>query len=148
MQVLAQSRTVQQVPYAHVGYLAAASVQRTSAEETAGLLISLGLLALVALSLVGVVVSGAAGIVRARKGVSTGRRWLVAILLFAVLLTLSGAALLVHEYQEALLHGGRLHPRYLDAVEEGLVPAEPEASVPEPPQDLPPSGGDEPAPGN
>jgi len=146
MQVLAQSRTVQEVPYAHVGYLAAASVQRTPAEETAGLLVSLGLLALVALSLVGVVVSGAAGIVRTRKGVSTGRRWLVAIFLLAVLLTLSGAALLVHEYQEAMMHGGRLHQRYLDAMEEGLVPTE--AEVPEPPQDLAPSGGDEPAPGN
>ncbi|MGB2613728.1 MAG: hypothetical protein WBD63_00385 [Phycisphaerae bacterium] len=140
MQILAQSKTVQQVPYAHVGYLAAASLYRQQVQE-ASFLVSVGLLAATTVMLVGLVTSGVGRLRASRGEPSRRRRWTIAVILFAILFVVAGAA-----FGIAQVVGHAAYDRFYQMEH---VPAEPGAPVPEAPamEALPPPGVDEPSPG-
>ncbi|MGB2755895.1 MAG: hypothetical protein WBD75_05235 [Phycisphaerae bacterium] len=139
MQILAQSRTIQQVPYAHVGYLAAASLYRQQVQE-ASFLVSVGLLAATTAMLVGLVTSGVGRLRASRSEPSRRRRWTIALIIFTILFVGAGAALGVAQVV------GHLAVKRYYATDH--VPAELEAPAPEPPEALPPPGTAEPTPGN
>lgn len=89
MQILAQSHTVAKVPYAHVGYLAAASHRSAGHPEVASAGVSVTLLVVAGLSLVTAFAAGLGG----ARGAARRRRGLLALALGAVLLgTLAAAA--------------------------------------------------------
>jgi len=139
MRILAQSTTIQQVPYSHVGYLAAASLYRQQVQETS-FLVSVGLLAATTAMLVGLVTSGVGRLRASRSEPSRRRRWTIALIIFTILFVGAGAALGI-----AQVMGHLAVERYYAT---DHVPAALVAPAPEPTEDLPPSGADEPAPGN
>ena len=134
MQVLAQSRTVPQVPYSHVGYLSAAQMAR--GEEVFSFALSVSLLALALVTGVGMVGAG----IGSTKSTKHRRAWLVALAIFAVffLLTAGGfAAVEVHDmfYGRDYQTDGLKYP----AAEPETEPVAPESAGTAVPRNMPKS---------
>ncbi len=142
MKVVGQSITVQQVPYAHVGYLAAATLPDVERPAVASVGVSVTLLVMAVLGLLGVAASGIGGV---RRGGGGRRAWLA--VLVACLLVFA-VATATFAYIETRDHRAMAN-YHLDRESRHPTLAEPPPAAPPRPDAVPsepPAGSEVPSP--